>query len=312
MKRGITNLAASVNQRLLNLRDSRKEDFQLILNRYGLERFLHRLSQGPFSDRLILKGAFSFELWGPEFYRPTRDVDFLGLFEPSPEEIRRAFMHICLQDVEPDGLVFDPGSVSVEAIRERDGFGGFRVNLTASLGRSRIRMQFDIVIARRMTPEPVKALFPVLLPFPAPRVSVYPKELTIADKYHAMCKLGILNSRVKDHYDIFHLANHFPFEGRGLKNGIRMIFEDERFPIPAEPPAALTDVFGRLPEKELLWRQFLTRIGKGSLDLDLSDVIESLRRFVFLPGKAAAEGAEFDLVWPPGGPWRPQEKDHAG
>jgi len=72
VKRDITDLAASVNQRLLNLRDSRKEDFQVILNRFGLERFLYRLSMSPFADRLILKGAFSFEIWGDQAYRPTR------------------------------------------------------------------------------------------------------------------------------------------------------------------------------------------------------------------------------------------------
>jgi len=92
MKREIADLPASVTQRLLNLRDPRKEDFQLILNRYGLERFLYRLSQGPFSDQLILKGAFSFELWGKQFYRPTRDVDFLAVNNISLEETRRIFM----------------------------------------------------------------------------------------------------------------------------------------------------------------------------------------------------------------------------
>jgi hypothetical protein len=39
------NLAASVRQRLFNLAHERREDFGLVLTRYGLERFLYRLAQ---------------------------------------------------------------------------------------------------------------------------------------------------------------------------------------------------------------------------------------------------------------------------
>lgn len=51
------NLAASVRQRLKNCSTVQKEDFQSILTRYALERFLYRLSQSPYCDRFVLKGA---------------------------------------------------------------------------------------------------------------------------------------------------------------------------------------------------------------------------------------------------------------
>ena len=312
MTHEIRNIAASVNQRLLNLRASRGEDFQVILNRYGLERFLYRISRSPFADRLILKGAFSFELWGHQLYRPTRDMDFLGIFEPSPDEINRVFIQVCRQDVESDGLEFDPDSVSVEPIRGQDDFGGLRVFLTAHLGRIRIRLQFDVAVIGRITLKPGKVDFPALLSFPAPRISIYPKELTIADKFHALCKLGMLNSRIKDHYDIFQLSRHFAFEGTDLRNGLHMIFEDVKSVIPSGIPDGLSDAFGHLPEKQLLWRQFLTRIGKGSVDIDLSHVIECIRDFVLPPARAAVGNVEFDAFWPAGGPWRPQEKERNG
>ena len=309
MKREITNLAASVNQRLLNLRNSRKEDFQVILNRFGLERFLYRISKSPFADRLILKGAFSFELWGHQMYRPTRDADFLGILEPSLEEISRVFMRVCRQDVEADGLVFDPDSVSVEAIRGQNRLGGLRVRTTAYLGRIRIPLQIDVAIGGEMTPKPGKALFPVLLALPAPRISIYPKELTIADKFHALCKLGMLNSRIKDYYDIFQLSRYFGFKGTDLKNGFKRIFEDEKSAIPSGIPDGLSDPFGHFPEKQLLWKQFLTRIGKDSVDIDFSHIIECIRDFVLPPARAAAGSIEFNFVWLAGGPWQPQEKD---
>ena len=57
MKRATVNLPASVRERLLNLARERKEDFGLVLTRYGLERFLYRLSVSPHRDSFVLKGA---------------------------------------------------------------------------------------------------------------------------------------------------------------------------------------------------------------------------------------------------------------
>ena len=66
MKKPTTNLPASVRQRLLNLATERKEDFGLVLNRYGLERFLYRLSVSPHRDSFVLKGALLLQLWTAE------------------------------------------------------------------------------------------------------------------------------------------------------------------------------------------------------------------------------------------------------
>ena len=85
-----TNTAVLVRDRLLEMARERNEDFQLILTRYGLERFLYRLSQSKYRDRFILKGAMLFTLWGDHAHRQTRDVDFLGFGDavtPEPEQV---------------------------------------------------------------------------------------------------------------------------------------------------------------------------------------------------------------------------------
>ncbi len=72
------NVAASVRQRLQNLARERKEDFQLVLSRYAIERLLHRIGQSVHRDRFVVKGAMLFHLWTDQTYRPTRDIDFLA------------------------------------------------------------------------------------------------------------------------------------------------------------------------------------------------------------------------------------------
>ena len=57
MKRRITNQAASIHQRLLNLARSTGRPFNELFQYYAIERYLYRLAQSPYRDRLVLKGA---------------------------------------------------------------------------------------------------------------------------------------------------------------------------------------------------------------------------------------------------------------
>ena len=69
MNKPIANMAASVHQRLLNLARTRKEDFGLVLTKYGLERVLYRIAQSKHREAFVLKGALLFELWTEQRYR---------------------------------------------------------------------------------------------------------------------------------------------------------------------------------------------------------------------------------------------------
>ncbi|MEO7412395.1 MAG: nucleotidyl transferase AbiEii/AbiGii toxin family protein [Opitutaceae bacterium] len=80
--KGSKNVAASVKARLLNIATKRDEDFNLLLLRYGIERVLFRLSESPYADQFLLKGAMLFVVWDEKTHRPTRDLDLLG-FGPS-------------------------------------------------------------------------------------------------------------------------------------------------------------------------------------------------------------------------------------
>lgn len=83
-ERSPKNLPASIRQKLSDLARARKDDFGLILVKYGLERILYRLSRSAHHDAFVLKGALLFELWTHDTYRPTRDADFLGRGDNAP------------------------------------------------------------------------------------------------------------------------------------------------------------------------------------------------------------------------------------
>ena len=75
------NLSASILARLLTLAKQRGDDYNLLLNRFGMERLLARVSMSPHADRFLLKGALLFALWYDTPHRPTKDADLLGFGE---------------------------------------------------------------------------------------------------------------------------------------------------------------------------------------------------------------------------------------
>lgn len=196
------NMAASVAQRLMNKSKEQKEPYDLILIRFAMERLLYRLSQSPYRDKFLLKGAMMFQVWSGHAHRPTRDLDLLAYGQPTASDFELLFQEICDQPVEDDGLNFLADTVRAEQIKEGDEYQGLRIKLQARLASARMTVQVDIGFGDVVTPEPEWIDFPTLLDLPAPRLRVYPRETVVAEKYQAMVMLGIANSRMKDFYDL--------------------------------------------------------------------------------------------------------------
>lgn len=290
-------LEASVRQRLLNLSRTRNEDFNLILTRYAIERFLYRLSKSKHADRFILKGAMLMAIWIGEVHRPTRDLDLLGFGEAEEEALGAVIREICLTEVDKDGLEFDSGSVEIEEIRENQEYPGQRVKVNVALGNARIRIQIDVGFGDAVTPRASVISYPVLLQYPAPRIRAYPKETQIAEKLQSMVFLGMANSRMKDFYDVFILAKTFSFDGSTLVQAIKATFERRGTPIPEDIPLALSDEFANSTDKNNQWKAFINRNGLEDFGVAFPQLIISLGEFLLKPLQAAGFGHPFKYEW---------------
>src|SRR6185436_4149218 len=169
---------------LFRLSKQRGEDFNFVLVRYGLERLLYRLSQSNHAGEFVLKGAMLFTIWSKQPHRATKDLDLLGVGTPSLERLADVFRHICATAVEDDGVVFDPATVSADRIKDDTEYEGVRVTLAGKLGKAKLTLQVDVGFGDCVTPEPQLTDFPTLLPNPAPRLRVYPREAVVAEKLH--------------------------------------------------------------------------------------------------------------------------------
>jgi predicted nucleotidyltransferase component of viral defense system len=298
------DVAASVRQRLLNLARNRGEDFGLVLTHYALERMMYRLSVSGYREQFILKGAMLFALWGDEPHRPTRDLDLLGHGTIDTRRLEQVFSEVIGVEVENDGLEFQAGTVRGERIREDKEYEGVRIHLEAQLVAARIKVQVDIGFGDAVTPAPQELEYPVLLDFPAPRLRTYPRETVVAEKFEAMVKLGIANSRMKDFYDLWVISRDFEFEGALLSRAIKATFERRGTALPTEVPLALSDEFSEDPGKKTQWIAFLRRLRHEAGGTPLAKVTKALKEFLLPPVSAAERAEAFDRMWPPAGPWQ--------
>lgn len=159
------NIAASVRARLLNRARELRQDFNLTLTRYAIERLLYRISVSPHADQFLLKGALLFDLWFDIPHRPTRDADFLGFGSAERPRIESIFKAICTIEAS-DGVTFQADSVRATEIRKDANYTGVRVMLLGVIDGARCPIQIDIGFGDIVTPGPenVAALAHFLLP----------------------------------------------------------------------------------------------------------------------------------------------------
>jgi hypothetical protein len=276
------------------------------MTRFAISRLLYRLAAAGFQDDFVLKGATLFTIWQDAPHRPTRDVDLLGRGAPTIARLVEIFRVVAATEPnEPDGLIFDPDSVAGGRIREGEAYEGVRVTLQANLSNARIRLQVDIGFGDIVVPAPESVEVPALLGFSPARLQAYPREAVIAEKFHAMVILGEANTRMKDFYDVWTLAQRHPFDGRRLTTAIAGTFDRRRTALPIAIPTALTATFMENSSKTGQWRGFLKRAGLPQAQPALADLAGVLTDFLMPPTLAMSAGKPFNLVWRPGGPWEP-------
>ncbi len=283
-----TNFAASAYAKLKDIADEKKWNFMHLLIRYGTERFFYRLSVSPAAHQFVLKGGNLFVVWqNGNNSRPTIDSDMIYFGNAAPEHLHAIFKEAADSNASPsDGMRYDGNSIEISSIREETEYGGTRIVLTGYLGNARIRLQFDIGVGDAITPPPELTDFPVLLNGPVPRLKVYPMATAIAEKAEVMVTRGIINSRLKDFYDLWLLSELFDHDYSMLCQAVRNTFDRRKVAMPVEMPEAWTPEFAANPLKATQWAAFLRKNKTVTAPADFAVVASRIAKFlvpVFFP-----------------------------
>jgi hypothetical protein len=208
----------------------------------------------------------------------------LGFGPDDINSVAAVFRDICVIEID-DGIAFEARSVKTAEIRKEAGYGGVRVELRATLDGAQLSLQIDIGFGDVVTPAPAPEaiVYPVLLDdLPAPRLRAYPKYTVVAEKFQALCALGMANSRMKDYFDLWILLGDGDLDDAELVRAIQATFTRRRTTLPEGVPAGLSDAFSSDAGKLSQWRAFVSKnklnaIALGELVLALRTEFQRLK-----------------------------------
>jgi predicted nucleotidyltransferase component of viral defense system len=271
---------------------------------YALERWLYRLAQSDYQRRFVLKGALMLLVWKVPVSRPTRDIDLLGSVSNDLESVRTILATICQISVEDDGVLFDYERMATERIAEDADYEGVRAKFTALLGNTRLPMQIDISFSDVISPECETIVYPSILGHPAPVLDAYNRETAIAEKFEAMVKLGELNSRMKDFFDIWVLARTGDFRGLDLSQAIEHTFTRRETELTVNP-ICFTEAFATEDAKVVQWTAFIRRNHFAHVPDSFSDIVNFIAGFLRPIAVASQSKRPLNSIWRAAGPWVP-------
>lgn len=302
-KRKPTNVAASVRARLAKNAKAQGRPFQEVLQYFAMERFLARLSNSDHCDKFILKGGLMFAVWNSSYTRPTKDIDFLAYMANDVNAVADVVREICRIDDQTDAIQFDPKTVAPVVIKEDSDYEGVRVTFLGHLESARINMQIDMGFGDVVSPEPKMLTYPTILDHSAPQIRGYPAETVVAEKFQAMVQLGLLNSRLRDFYDIWSMSRQFEFNGNTLQHALENTFSHRATEM--EPnPIAFQEAFTEDSGKKSQWTGFCRKSKIESAPKNLSAMISEIAVFLTPVARAIVDQRTFDRNWKPSGPWK--------
>lgn len=291
------DIAASVRQRLRNLARERVEDFDYVLRQYVMQRLLYRLSCSEYADQFLLKGALLFWIWNEDFHRPTRDIDLLGFGDSDVPGLEKVFREIVSRE-EDDGLIFDVDSVKGIEIKEDADYSGVRIMGFANLKSARIPFQVDIGYGDIVIPAAEEVELPVYLDFPVPQLRAYPVYTVVAEKLQAMVMLGLVNSRMKDFYDIRIIAHTMTLDGALLARAIKATFETRKTIIAIDALTIFSDGFKQDAGKHTQWKAFLNKNNITS-EASFSESVTEIQQFIEPVYHSITKQQLFQMQWLP-------------
>lgn len=304
MKKEIVSLEASVRARLQNIARQSGRPFAEVLQHYGIERFLYRVSKSEYTSKFVLKGALLFTAWQIPERRITLDIDLSARMDNHVENIEKTIRTVCGLRIDPDGIVFDAETVKGAKIKENADYEGVRVKFLGFLERSRIPMQIDVGFGDTIYPKSRVIDYPVILDFPKPHLKGYPQESVISEKFEAMVKLGSLNSRMKDFYDVWLMMRQFDFNGTDLSEALKRTFNNRNTDLPADKPLFAEEIYDEGSDRQTLWKAFLRKGDIKHSPAKLALIARDIETFLTEPITSLNKGLDFKKTWKAAGYWK--------
>ena len=279
MKKQVKNKEVSIKTKLLNIARLQKVDFDFLLLRYMQERFLSRLAASSYADNFVLKGGLLLVSFNIPILRPTKDMDFLAnKIKRDGPQIVRIMAEICVLTAD-DGIRFDSKSIAWEAINEDADYEGIRIKISGALGKARKVLQIDLGFGDIIRPGIVDIIFPAIFDEVGPKIKAYSQESVISEKFEAMIKLSLVNSRMKDFYDVYALSLQQRFNGQFLASAIEATFKTRKTLLP-QRIVVFSREFAGDNDRQKQWKAFLRKSKLHGIDGQFESIMQRITSFL--------------------------------
>ena len=192
-----------IKVRIKNLAKNTNADSRTLMTAYMMERFLERIASSNYKDNFVIKGGFLVTSMIGVSLRSTMDIDTsITGYTLSKDEVQRVITDISSIDM-GDDVTFEIKDIS--KIMDAMEYPGIRVSMNAYVGNMVTPIKIDISTGDAITPRAIEYHYKPLLKDRAISLWSYNLETILAEKLQTVLARGILNTRMRDLYDIYML-----------------------------------------------------------------------------------------------------------
>ena len=268
-----------IKGRIKSVAKQNNADARTLMRIYMMERFLERLAQSEYRDNFIIKGGILVTAMIGVAHRSTMDIDTsMKNLNLSAEDALRVVNQVKDIDLD-DGVSFDVKEVS--NIMDEMEYPGIRVTMNANVGRLITPLKIDISTGDVITPRAIKFNYDLLLEDRSISLWSYNLETILAEKLQTVLARGILNTRMRDFYDIQMLLDTYEDKVNKavLKDAFAATCKKRGTDHLQEQAEEIIKIIEANEQLQVLWRAYQKKYSYAA-EIDYASVISGVRKLM--------------------------------
>lgn len=268
-----------IKGRIKSVAKQNNADARTLMRIYMMERFLERLAQSEYRDNFIIKGGILVTAMIGVAHRSTMDIDTsMKNLNLSAEDALRVVNQVKDIDLD-DGVSFEVKDVS--NIMDEMEYPGIRVTMNANVGRLITPLKIDISTGDVITPRAIEFNYDLLLEDRSISLWSYNLETILAEKLQTVLARGILNTRMRDFYDIRMLLDTYEDKVNKavLKDAFAATCKKRGTDHLQEQAEEIIKVIEANEQLQVLWRAYQKKYSYAA-EIDYASVINGVRKLM--------------------------------
>ena len=268
-----------IKGRIKSVAKQNNADARTLMRIYMMERFLERLAQSEYRDNFIIKGGILVTAMIGVAHRSTMDIDTsMKNLNLSAEDALRVVNQVKDIDLD-DGVSFDVKDIS--NIMDEMEYPGIRVTMNANVGRLITPLKIDISTGDVITPRAIEFNYDLLLEDRSISLWSYNLETILAEKLQTVLARGILNTRMRDFYDIRMLLDTYEDKVNKavLKDAFAATCKKRGTDHLQEQAEEIIKIIEADEQLRVLWRAYQKKYSYAA-EIDYASVISGVRKLM--------------------------------